>query len=79
MMVVAIETEPTLTLGTPEVVFEESYFGVPGQSRRHDLAPDGQRFLMVKQGATTNDASAPAHINVVLNWFEELQRLVPTN
>jgi serine/threonine-protein kinase len=38
------------------------------------ISPDGQRFLMIKavEGST-------AQINVVLNWFEELKRLVPTN
>ena len=34
--------------------------------------PDG-RFLMVK-----NDSDAvPTRINVIFNWFEELNRLVP--
>jgi len=26
-----------------------------------------------------NTELAPAQINVVLNWFDELERLVPTN
>jgi hypothetical protein len=33
-----------------------------------------KRFLMLKEAAP--DIS---QINVVLNWFEELKRLVPTN
>jgi hypothetical protein len=39
------------------------------------VSPDGQRFLMI----TPNEAgdAAPAQINVVLNWFRELKRLVP--
>ena len=41
--------------------------------RGHDLAPDS-RFLMLRR--TDNDAGGRPH--VVLNWFEELQRLVPT-
>ena len=78
MMVVPIDTEPTLTLGTATVLFEETYS--QGGSRRYDLAPDG-RFLMIKQaGAATEDAaSAPDQIVVVEGWFEELKRLVPTN
>ena len=78
MMVVPIDTEPSLTLGTPTVLFEGTYFQRPG--RRYDLAPDG-RFLMIKPpGAATEDAaSAPAQIVVVEGWFEELKRLVPTN
>ena len=39
----------------------------------YDIFPDGQRFLMIKAvGGSTGQ------INVVLNWFEELKRLVPT-
>ena len=76
MMVVPIVTEPTLTPGTARVVFEGTYFQAEG--RRYDLAPDG-RFLMIKLGVTTDDTPAPtARITVVLNWFEELERLVPT-
>ena len=36
------------------------------------VLPDGARFVMVK------DDSASGRINVVLNWTEELKRLVPT-
>ena len=37
-----------------------------------DYGPNGERFLMVK------DESASGRLNVVLNWTEELKRLVPT-
>jgi len=37
---------------------------------------DGQRFLMMKEGEIAQEQT---QINVVLNWFEELKRLVPTN
>jgi hypothetical protein len=33
---------------------------------------DGQRFVMIK------DEASSARLNVVLNWTEELQRLIPT-
>jgi len=45
----------------------------PGYLQYYGISPDGQRFLMIKQEQT-----AGAQINVVLNWFEELNRLVPT-
>ncbi len=35
------------------------------------------RFLMIKEA--DKDEGQPGQINVVLNWFEELKRLVPTN
>ena len=37
--------------------------------------PDGQRFLMMNMQGS--EGTRPK-INVVLNWFEELKRLVPT-
>jgi hypothetical protein len=37
----------------------------------YDISGDGQRFLMVK------DESGSGRLNMVLNWFEELKRLVP--
>ncbi len=39
------------------------------------LTPDGQRFLMVQ---ASEQEEAATQINVVLNWFEELKRRVPT-
>ena len=76
MMVVPIETEPTFSAGRPTVLFEGSYVvsTIIQDYRYYDISPDGQRFLMLKEAGTEE-----AQINVVLNWFEELKRLVPTN
>ena len=76
MMVVTVETEPTLRVGKSEELFEGSYTVSatnPGFLQYYDISPDGQRFLMIKEEQT-----AAGQINVVLNWFEELKRLVPT-
>jgi len=72
MMVVGIKTEPTFTAGSPVVLFTGRY--TSGIAINYDISPDGQKFLMIKE-----DEGQPAQINVVLNWFEELKRLVPTN
>ncbi len=74
-MAVRIETEPNLTFGNAEELPIRFFkFG-----RSYDIMPHGQRFLTVipapKAGA---DETTSARINVVLNWFEELKRLVPT-
>ncbi len=46
--------------------------GPPGTtSSNYDITPDGQRFLMVK-----HDEAAPNQIFVVLNWTQELKRLM---
>jgi Tol biopolymer transport system component len=47
----------------PEPTFDRSAY---------DIAPDGQRFVMVEPGESQKVA-------VVQNWFEELKRAVPTN
>ncbi len=78
MMSVRVETEPAFRAGTPELLFEGLYMRGGGIS--YDLAPDGQRFLMVKSGsASAGDAPAPPQVILVLDWFEELKQLVPTN
>ena len=49
-----------------------------GGGRPYDVSPDGQRFLAIKLIAGEGDTTRP-EINVVLNWFTELERLVPIN
>ena len=76
MMAVSVQTETRFFAGTPTALFEGSYRGLnstPRGYQYYDISPDGQRFLMVKLGEDT------PQIHVVLNWFEELKRLVPTN
>ena len=45
--------------------------------RVYDVSPDGQRFLMIKEPASVGTAGVD--IFLVLNWFEELTRLVPVD
>jgi hypothetical protein len=71
MMAVRVETDPEFRFQPPEVLFEGGY--VLDRRPNYDVGPDG-RFLMIK-----NEESEIPQINVVLNWFEELKRLVPTN
>ncbi len=74
MMVVRYETEPTFSVGNPKVLFTGRYITDPGQ--QYDISPDGQKFLMMKAAEQT-EASAPHELIIILNWFEELKRLVP--
>jgi len=72
MMVVDLSTSPDLKLSTPRVLFEQRYaFGSAQTVPNYDVSPDGQRFLMVK------DESSAGRLNIILNWFDELNRLVP--
>ena len=76
-MAAAVASQPRLEVGTPEVVFDSGWeLGQDAASSyyqlNYDVLPDG-RFLMVK-----NDPEAiPTRINVIFNWCEELNRLVP--
>jgi hypothetical protein len=42
----------------------------------YDISPDGQRFLFVQESEPPKE---PTPLVVVLNWFEELKRRVPTH
>ena len=77
MMAVDIATQPGFTVGKPRALFAGWYEATPATFSNYDVTPDGQRFLMLKRNE--QEASAPTQINVVLNWFEELKRRVPTN
>ena len=74
MMAVSFRSEPTVQMGKPRLLFDQEFLpdgDVTG--RQYDLAPDGQRFLMVR----ADEGSGLRQLNIVLNWFEELKRLVP--
>jgi len=76
-MVVSVQTEPTFRAGRPEVLFEGRYVTSrfnPNRYQYYDISPDGERFLMIKE-----TGAEQVQINVILNWTEELKRLVPTN
>ncbi len=68
MMVVSVQTRPTFQAGSPRALFDMRSY-----REEFDISPDGLSFLMIKKELQTYDGQ----INVVLNWFEELKRLVP--
>jgi serine/threonine-protein kinase len=75
IMAVGTKTQPTFSAGNPKVLFEGRYVRTQQTQPNYDVSRDGQRFLMVKASEQTEAAT---QINVVLNWFEELKRRVPT-
>ena len=75
MVAVAVETQPTFTAGTPQVLFAGVEYPLDGTGHPgYAISADGQHFLM---RSIPQDAGAMP-LYVVLNWFEELKRLVPT-
>ncbi|MBL7187070.1 MAG: serine/threonine-protein kinase [Phycisphaerae bacterium] len=71
MIAATFETEPEFRITGFEELFEGQYQRHI-QWRNYDVAPDG-RFLIIQEP----QEPTPLGINVVLNWFEELKRLVP--
>ncbi len=73
LMVVPVRTKPTFEAGVPEPLFQTN-----GQvwAARNSYSPtrDGQRFLVNVDPEIEVSTTA-----VVLNWFEELKRLAPTD
>ncbi|MFY9532178.1 MAG: protein kinase, partial [Candidatus Acidiferrales bacterium] len=76
MMAVDIATQPSFTVGKPRMLFKGQYVPTATTPPNYDVSPDGQRFLMLKP--TEQAQAAQTQINVVLNWFEELKRRVPS-
>ena len=74
LMVVPLELTPEFRAGKPRVLFEGQFEWGGTNIRNYDIAPDGQRFVMIQ----AEEESARTEIVVVLNWFQELKRLVPT-
>jgi eukaryotic-like serine/threonine-protein kinase len=77
IMAAQVDTKSGFSLGKPRMLFEGPYVRTSASFAFYDVSPDGQRFLMLKPSEQAQ-APAPAQINVVLNWFEELKQKVPT-
>jgi hypothetical protein len=72
VMAVLVETEPTLSVGTPRTLFQGRFpVGVSFWSD-YDVTPDGNRFLMLEAAEESYQ-----QLNVVVNWFSEVQQRVP--
>ena len=72
MMAVPIKDPVTLSLGAPTMLFENTSFRAGGILLPNYDVTNGPTFLMLQQ-----PNAPPAALVIVLNWFEELKRLVP--
>ncbi len=73
MMAVSLETRPAFAVSKSRLVFEALYAHINSDVPNYDVAPDGQRLLMVRESQQT---ATVTQLNVVLNWFEELKRRI---
>jgi Tol biopolymer transport system component len=73
-----ITTQPSFSF-SPPVLMRRGHmdFGFTSE-RNYDVMPDGRILGVVAAGQTESAGSTTRQIQVVLNWFEELKRLVPT-
>jgi Tol biopolymer transport system component/predicted Ser/Thr protein kinase len=74
MMAVGVVPSRGFSAETPHVLFEGGRF-VPTRrgDATYDVSPDDRRFVMVQRSLE----SVATHLNVVLNFSEELKRRVP--
>jgi serine/threonine-protein kinase len=81
MFAVAVSTEPVLRVGPPMQIFQGRYYVSPTGSPRpqFDVTADGERFVMLSGTSGQDSSAAPTRLVIVQHWFEELNRLVPTN
>jgi hypothetical protein len=84
LMRVEVDRDDQFAFGTATLVLKVGIFGgsvIGGGSpgRTYDISPDGRRFLILKEIASSTQNTEPPHLIVVQNWHEELKRLVPAN
>ena len=76
VLAVPVSTAPRFRAEAPRVLFEGEYEKASYVTHPNfDIAPDGKSFVMVKPDEEWGRAT---EIRVILNWFEELKRLAPT-
>jgi len=75
LMAVDVQTTPTVAFGEAVVLVPEIAHGLGLIDRFYDITPDGGQLLV-----TVPDRTDPRlrEVDVVLHWFEELKRRVPT-
>jgi hypothetical protein len=74
LMSVAVTTASTFQAGKPDPLFEGIFDLRTNSGITYDVDPKGTRFLMIRPA---DESTAPS-VTIVLNWFDELRRLVPS-
>jgi serine/threonine-protein kinase len=76
LVAVEVSTDPKFVAGQQEVLFGLDAYQGNAAFAMHDVAPDDQRFVMMRIGGEQGDDS---ELILVENWFEELRERVPVN
>jgi len=69
---VAVTLTPEFKASPPQLLFEGPFEQVPNQS--YDVSPDGKRFVVLE--AVDAQVAPLTHLNIVLNWFEDVKQRV---
>jgi hypothetical protein len=78
LMAVDIQTAPEFRAGQPRPLFvfgSTSNVAQVPMNEGWDVAPNGKRFLVI---TALDKPEAGVTLQAVVNWFEELRRLAPT-
>jgi len=75
LMTVDTVLKPSFQAGKPRKLFSFQYRGTM-PIRNYDIALDDQRFII--PGLVIERPEPVTQLNLVVNWFEELKRLVPS-
>jgi serine/threonine-protein kinase len=67
VMRASIQTEPSFSAGTPEILFMGRYLQM-------DAASDHQQFLAIVQ----KEKEKQDHLDIIVNWFEEVRKRSPS-
>jgi eukaryotic-like serine/threonine-protein kinase len=76
VIAVSIASGPTFAPGLPRLLFRGHFEPTGTGTSGYDVSLDGRRFLMIQP---TEPEQPATQVSVVINWFEELRRLVPTH
>jgi serine/threonine protein kinase len=77
---VPVTTQPAVAFGPPRELPRGPLPGILSLGfRGYDVLPDGRFVSVSPWSGSGSTGAAAAEIHVVVNWFEELKRLVPTN
>jgi Tol biopolymer transport system component len=80
LMAVDVRMTPGFTFGTPMVIESPEPANLTFTEGWYDVSPDGSQFVIVVAPQTdATSQQGTRQVNVVLNWMEELKRLVPAN
>jgi serine/threonine-protein kinase len=75
LMAVDVDTSDSLQVGAEHVLFPAGKYRANGHHTEYDVAPDGQRFVMLRPVALPDSIQKP-RIILIQDWFTDLRQRV---